>query len=42
MLLGQYPGESTMSELKINDKIVSKANPEWGTWRITKDYKRTN
>jgi len=37
MLLGLYPGESTMNKLKINDKIVSKANPEWGTWRITKE-----
>ena len=25
-----------MSEFKLNDKIVSKANPEWGIWRITK------
>ena len=25
-----------MNKLKLNDKIVSKENPEWGTWRITK------
>ena len=25
-----------MSNLKLNTKIVSKANPEWGVWRITK------
>jgi len=25
-----------MNNLKLNDKIISKENPEWGVWRITK------
>ncbi len=26
----------TMGNLKLNDKIICKAHPEWGIWRITK------